>query len=228
MFKYKILKPLCVSFFIVGIAMLSYPTLSDKAISVKHKQIIKTYSDEVLSTPIITEEVLSLAEKYNDIVRMRGGYGFIPMQDELELYYSALSHNDNTIMGYISIPKLSISLPIYHSSSQAVLQAGIGHIESTSLPIGGSSNHSVLTGHSGMSSAKMFTKIDTLNLKDQFILNVQNEKLYYEIYNIVTVLPSEVELLKIQDGKDLCTLVTCTPYGSNTHRLLVQGKRIIL
>ncbi len=226
MLKRKILMPISAALFIAGATILIYPSVSNKATSIKHQQLIRSYEIEISATTEGTDSTTSLAEQYNDIVRTKGGYGFTPSEQELEIYNSALVYNADGMMGYISIPQLSISVPIYHTSTQEVLQAGIGHIESTSLPIGGASNHSVLTGHSGMSNAKMFTKIDRLKLGETFMLNILDKELYYEIYNIATVLPDETELLKIQDGEDICTLITCTPYGANTHRLLVQGKRI--
>ncbi len=220
--------PLLAAILLVGgTAMALYPTLSDQVVKVEHRQLIRSYEVEINSISDSFEDSL-VAEEYNDIVRSRGGYGFTPSQEEMQLYNSALNHKGDGMMGYISIPNLSISLPIYHSSTEAVLQMGIGHIESTALPIGGASNHSALTGHSGMSSAKMFSEIDKLQIGDLFILNISGKALYYEIYNIATVLPDETDLLAIQDGEDLCTLITCTPYGVNTHRLLVQGKRVDL
>ncbi len=226
MLKFKVLKLFCILFFIIGIILLIYPIVSNKVISEKHEQLIEDYDESVSSGDISEEYVYSNAQRFNDIVREKGGYGFTLSSEDEKLYYSALNHQNNGLMGHIKIPSIELVLPIYHGSSQEVLQIGIGHIESTSLPIGGSSNHSVLTGHSGMSSAKMFTEIDKLQLGEQFIINVLGEELYYEIYNIAIVQPSETELLAIKEGEDICTLVTCTPYGANTHRLLVQGKRV--
>ncbi len=222
----KSLRLVSMVFLAIGTTLLIYPVFSNKIVNEKHQQIIKSYNESI--EPMHTNDVenSSDAEKYNNLVRENGGYGFILTEDDTELYYSALNPQFNGVMGYISIAQLDLSLPIYHSTSQEVLQIGIGHIESSSLPIGGSSNHSILAGHSGMSSAKMFSEIDQLQVGDQFIIHVLGEKLYYEIYNITVVFPNETKLLKIQENEDICTLITCTPHGANTHRLLVQGRRI--
>ena len=132
---------------------------------------------------------------------------------------------DDGVMGFIKIPCIDVSLPIYHGTSEAVLEIGAGHLQGTSLPIGGESTHSVITGHTGLSSAKLFTDLTELEEGDMFFLNVMGEKLAYKIDQITKVLPEEISNLKIENGKDYCTLVTCTPYGVNTHRLLVRGER---
>ncbi len=222
----KYLFILSISLLIVGLTLLLLPTLSDRVVRIEHQQIIKSYEIEIQSIADSFNTLSADAQRYNDILRAAGGYGYIPSTEELELYNSALNARNDGMMGYISIPELEISLPIFHGSDESVLQSGIGHIESTALPIGGPSNHTALTGHSGLSTAKMFSEIDKLENEDIFILNISGQALYYQIYNISKVLPDETELLSIQDGKDLCTLITCTPYGVNTHRLLVQGERI--
>ncbi len=226
MVKRKLLSILAIPLVVAGAALVLYPTISDRVVGMEHRQIIRSYEVEIQSVSGSFDESLADAQRYNDIVRDAGGYGFIPTQEDLELYYDSLNLKGDGMMGYISIPKLSISLPIYHSSAEEVLQVGIGHIESTALPIGETSNHTALTGHSGLSSAKMFSEIDRMQVGDVFILNISGKALYYEVYNIATVLPDETDLLAIQGGKDLATLITCTPYGVNTHRLLVQGERI--
>ena len=129
-------------------------------------------------------------------------------------------------MGYINIPKINATLPIYHGTDETTLELGIGHLLGSSLPIGGSSTHSILTAHSGMASQKMFSDLPQLLVGDVFYLDILNDRLAYQVDQINTVLPHETELLGIEDGKDLCTLVTCTPFGVNTHRLLVRGHRI--
>ncbi len=226
MVRKKLLFTVSLLLLLLGAAVALYPTLSNRVVGMGHQQIIRSYEVEIQSMSDSFEQDSLDAERYNDIVRNAGGYGFVPTPEDLLLYNSALNPRGDGMMGYISIPLLSLSLPIYHSSNEDVLQAGIGHIESTALPIGGASNHSALTGHSGLSSAKMFSEIDRMQLGDIFILNISGKALYYEVYNIATVLPDETELLSIQGGSDLCTLITCTPYGVNTHRLLVQGKRV--
>ena len=128
-------------------------------------------------------------------------------------------------MGYIEIPNIDVSLPIYHGTEESVLQVAVGHVEWTSLPVGGESTHCVLSGHRGLPSARLFTNLDKLNVGDTFVLRVLDEVLTYEITQILIVEPSDTEALTVREGEDLCTLVTCTPYGINTHRLLVCGKR---
>ena len=129
-------------------------------------------------------------------------------------------------MGYIEIPKINCSLPIYHGTNEAILQVAVGHIEGTSLPVGGESTHCVLSGHRGLPSAKLFTNLDQMEVGDIFMLRVLDEVLTYEVDQILIVEPQETGALQIEEGKDYCTLVTCTPYGVNTHRLLVRGHRI--
>lgn len=129
-------------------------------------------------------------------------------------------------MGYIEIPKLQCTLPIYHGTDEGTLQRNIGHLSGSSVPVGGESTHSVLSGHRGLPSAKLFSDLDKLTEGDQFVLRVLNETLTYEVDQILIVLPDEMDSLRIEEGKDQCTLVTCTPYGVNSHRLLVRGHRI--
>ena len=150
------------------------------------------------------ESLLSAAENYNDQLNIAG----------------------NVIMGYVEIPKIQVNLPIYHGTDAEVLDRGVGHLLGSSLPVGGKNTHTILSGHSGMASQKMFTDLEQLTQGDVFYLNVLNETLAYQVTEINTVLPYETELLGIVPGEDLCTLVTCTPYGVNTHRLLVRGSRI--
>ncbi|MCM1544992.1 MAG: class C sortase [Ruminococcus sp.] len=141
-------------------------------------------------------------------------------------YESMLNVGGNGIMGYVEIPTIDVSLPIYHGTAESVLQIAVGHLEWTSLPVGGEGTHCVISGHRGLPSAKLFTNLDKLGNGDLFMLTVLNETLTYEVNQILIVKPDEVEELEIEKGKDYCTLVTCTPYGINTHRLLVRGHRI--
>ena len=142
-----------------------------------------------------------------------------------DMYRSLLNVTSDGIMAYIKIPKIDINLPIYHSVDSAVLQVAIGHLEGSSLPVGGEGVHTVLSGHRGLTSAKLFTHLDELEIGDAFSITVLGETLNYTIDNIDTVLPEEMDGLAIEEDKDYCTLVTCTPYGVNTHRLLVRGVR---
>ena len=146
--------------------------------------------------------------------------------EELEEYNQILNVDNNGMMGYIEIPKLQSTLPIYHGTDEGTLQRNIGHLSGSSVPVGGESTHSVLSGHRGLPSAKLFSDLDKLTEGDQFVLRVLNETLTYEVDQILIVLPDEMDSLRIEEGKDQCTLVTCTPYGVNSHRLLVRGHRI--
>jgi sortase A len=149
------------------------------------------------------------------------------LSDEMyQRYLHALTVGDSDVMGYINIPLLGVTLPIYHTTDEAVLQEAVGHLVGSSLPVGGSSTHTVLSGHRGLSSAKLFTNLNKMQLGDTFSLHVLGDVLTYEVDQIETVLPDEMDLLRIEPGADYCTLVTCTPFGVNSHRLLVRGHRI--
>ena len=141
-------------------------------------------------------------------------------------YEDLLDLNGDGMMGYIVIPKMNVELPIYHTVEERVLQSGVGHMESSSLPVGGPSTHAALSGHRGLPSAKLFTDLDQMEVGDQFYIKVLGETLAYEVHEVETVLPTETESLAIQAGEDLVTLITCTPYGINSHRLLVHAHRI--
>lgn len=147
-------------------------------------------------------------------------------EEERAEYESLLNVSGNGIIGYIEIPMIQCSLPIYHGTEESVLQIAVGHIEGSSLPTGGAGTHCVLSGHRGLPSAKLFTDLDQLAEGDTFILRILDETLTYEVDQIRTVEPYELDDLGIEEGKDYCTLVTCTPYGINTHRLLVRGRRV--
>lgn len=161
----------------------------------------------------------SHAAVYNDIFKRSEDSGDYPKE-----YMDNL--NINGIMGYIIIPSIGVQLPIYHGTSPDVLQKGIGHLQQSSLPVGGKDTHCVLAGHTGMNSAKMFNDLVKMKVGDSFCLTVAGHELVYEVDNIETILPKEIELLQKVPDKDYCTLVTCTPYGVNTHRLLVRGVRV--
>lgn len=147
------------------------------------------------------------------------------LDEDAKEYNSLLNMADGGVMGFIKIPCIDVSLPIYHGTSAEILELGAGHLQGTSLPIGGESTHSVITGHTGLSSAKLFTDLTELEEGDMFFLHVMGEKLAYKVDQISVILPEEMDKLTIENGKDYCTLVTCTPYGVNTHRLLVRGER---
>lgn len=164
------------------------------------------------------------AERYNESLKGTKSPLFDPTQ--VVGYNKILDPAGTGVMGYIDIDKIGVELPIYHGTDSTVLQVGIGHIEGSSLPVGGESTHCVLSGHRGLPSAKLFTDLDELKIGDTFTITVLDRVLIYQVDQIKVVLPEEVADLQIENGKDYCTLVTCTPYGINTHRMLVRGIRI--
>lgn len=172
-----------------------------------------------------TQAILDAASQYNARLAQTGMKWQMSAADEKE-YESLLNADGSGIMGYINIPKIDVELPIYHGTDDAVLQTSIGHLSGTSLPVGGPSTHCVLSGHRGLPSAKLFTDLDQMKEGDTFTLTILNETLTYQVDQIRIVEPTDLSDLQIVDGQDLCTLVTCTPYGINTHRLLVRGHRI--
>ena len=211
---------------LVGAALLLYPTASDYWNSFHQSQAIATYAEEVAGlTTVDYEKVWLSAVAYNERMSAAGN-PFILSEEQWEEYLKELNVSGSGIMGYIEIPKIECSLPIYHGTDESVLQIAIGHIEGTSLPVGGAGTHCALSGHRGLPSAKLFTHLDQLSEGDVFMLRVLNETLTYEVDQIHIVLPQEVDELAMVPGRDFCTLVTCTPYGINSHRLLVRGKRI--
>lgn len=210
---------------LAGIVLLLYPTVSNWW-NAKHQSIaIESYvskvekSDETEYTDILKE-----ARDYNESLVDKSLDRL--SEKELDKYNSMLKIEGSEIISVISIPKINLRLPIYHGTDEAVLQVAIGHIPGTSLPVGGKDTHSVISGHTGLTSAKLFTDIEKLLKGDTFTLNTLNETLIYEVDQIRVVLPQEVDDLNIEKGKDYVTLQTCTPYGVNTHRLLVRGSRI--
>lgn len=216
---------LCITF-ITGLSLLLYPTVSNYWNAQHQTQAVVDYTERI--------EKMDDSEKLNEIGRavdynstlVDNGRRFSPNKEEKEIYNSILSVDDNGMMGYITIPELRLKLAIYHGVDESVLQVGIGHIEGSSLPVGGEGTHCVLSGHRGLPSAKLFTDIDKLVVGDVFMLHVYDEVLTYEIDQILIVEPEDYSALAIEEGEDYCTLVTCTPYGINTHRLLIRGHRI--
>ncbi len=212
--------------FAAGLSLLLYPTISDYINSRHQSRAITDYASSVSELDDATsEQIWNSAQEYNtELNRLKTGLS-LP-ESKLEEYYSQLNIADDGIMGYIDIPSIQCTLPIYHGTEEAVLQVGVGHVEGSSLPVGGESSHSVISGHRGLPSSKLFSKLDRLKKGDRFTLHVLNRVLTYEVDQILTVLPDEINSLTICDGEDLCTLVTCTPYGINSHRLLVRGHRV--
>ena len=171
-------------------------------------------------------QLIELSKRGNIITEQNVNYALALSEEEKEAYDALLDISGTGVMGYIEIPTVNISLPVYHGTEDAVLQIAVGHLGWSSLPVGGESTHCVLSGHRGLPSAKLFTNLDKLVAGDKFIMRVLDEVLTYEVDQILIVEPTDVSTLMIEAGKDLCTLVTCTPYGINSHRLLVRGHRI--
>lgn len=216
---------------LVGVGIMLYPTFSDWYNSLHQSRAIAEYNKAVDENDSAENERLwEEAKNYNEQLAQKGIDLSLGQKDdsdpEKQEYLKTLDVSGTGIMGYINIPSVKIHLPIYHDTTESVLQIAVGHLAGTSLPVGGKSTHSVLTGHTGLPSAKLFTDIDRLKKGDTFEIIVLDHTLTYEVDDIRTVLPSEVSSLQIEQGKDLVTLVTCTPYGINTHRLLVTGHRI--
>ena len=211
---------------LAGLSLLLYPTVSDYWNSFHQTRAITTYVEKVAR--LDDEEYESIWEtawKYNQALSERGNH-FTLTDDQKEEYEQQLDVSGLGVMGYIEIPKISCSLPIYHGTEESVLQIAVGHLEWSSLPVGGEGSHCVLSGHRRLPRAKLFTDLDQLQKGDIFMLRVLEEVLTYEVDQIRIVEPHEINDLRVEPGEDYCTLVTCTPYGINTHRLLVRGKRV--
>lgn len=220
----------------VGLAILLYPTISNFLIEQNASRMIESYDDAVEA---LSEEerqaILDEAHAYNAALAARAGAGSAGEADSassaesaalLERYNEVLDLNGNGMMGYISIPSIEVTLPIYHGVEEQVLQEAVGHIEGTSLPVGGMATHAVLSGHRGLPSAKLFTDLDQMQEGELFFIRVLDETFAYQVDGIETVLPDETESLAIRAGEDKVTLVTCTPYGINSHRLLIHAHAV--
>jgi len=212
--------------FLAGLSLLLYPSFSDYWNSFHQSRAIASYAENVakLDDNAYTE-ILNQAIAYNTALFQRD-FNLMVSEPEQEKYRQVLDTTGTGIMGYIEIPSINCSLPIYHGTDESVLQIAVGHVVGTSLPVGGESTHCVLSGHRGLPSARLFTDIDKLVVGDEFLIQVLDETLTYEVDQILIVLPHEVDSLQIIEGEDLCTLVTCTPYGVNSHRLLIRGHRV--
>lgn len=224
--KKKKTNALLVVILILGVCIVLYPTVSNYYNSFHSSRAIANYAESVADMDNEAYERLwNEAVEYN---RSRAGLDnpFYMSESDLETYRSILDVSGTGVMGYINIPKIDVELPIYHTTEESVLQIAVGHLEGTSLPVGGESSHCVLSGHRGLPSAKLFTHLDRLEEGDVFYMQILDETLSYEVDQIRIVLPTEVDDLRIEEGQDLCTLVTCTPYGINSHRLLVRGHRV--
>ncbi len=212
--------------FIAGLSLLLYPTVSDYWNSFHQSRAIASYVDAVDNTDEQKlDEMRKAAQAYNEKLLSKQDRYEMSDQDKAE-YESLLDVSGTGVMGYVEIPSINVSLPIYHGTDNTILQIGVGHIEGTSLPVGGASTHCAVSGHRGLTSSKLFTDIDQMAEGDTFKLYVLGETLTYEVDQIRIVLPDELNDLKIEEGQDYCTLITCTPYGVNSHRLLIRGHRI--
>lgn len=215
-----------VAMFFVGLCVLLYPTVSDFWNEKRQSQAIVNYDDLVVDlTPEDYSEYFSEADSYNKKIRNMA-FPFLNYKSLAEEYYSTLDVNGDGMMGYITIEKIKVQLPIYHGTSDKVLNSAVGHVEGSSLPVGGKSTHAVLSAHRGLPSAKLFTNLDKLETGDIFTIRILDRTITYQVDQILIVLPHETQALNIVAGEDYCTLVTCTPYGINTHRMLVRGTRI--
>lgn len=227
--KKKVITICAAVLFLTALGLTLYPLISNyvnqkyaSEIQTAYQELIRQTDDSVL------QEAKQRAVAYNLAITpgTTDAYSEEALVSAAEDYDSQLDIAGNGIMGYVEIPKIQVNLPIYHGTDAEVLDRGVGHLLGSSLPVGGENTHTILSGHSGMASQKMFTDLEQLTQGDVFYLNVLNETLAYQVIQISTVLPYETDLLGIVPGADLCTLVTCTPYGVNTHRLLVRGSRI--
>ena len=224
--KRILLIALAIVLFLSAVVFAAYPAISNY-VNDKYQSKIRTeYEEEVRELDNsalvkIKEQAAAYNESLSPVQFDKAG-----IRDAEQGYHDLLDPSNSGIMGYVIIPKININLPIYHGTAESVLEEGVGHLIGSSLPVGGESCHSVLTGHSGVAEKKLFSDLDQLEVGDRFYLKVLGEYLAYEVTAINTVLPHETELLELVHGEDLCTLVTCTPFAVNTHRLLIRGSRV--
>lgn len=211
--------------FLVGLSVMLYPTVSDYVNQRHQSRALASYDETVneMSDADYTA-YFEAADAYNQRLAATPNSFFTP--EQVSGYDETLDVSGTGIMGYITIPRIGVELPVYHGTSDGVLQVAAGHLEGSSLPVGGAGTHAVISAHRGLPSAKLFTNLDQLEVGDTFTITVLDRTLTYEVDNISIVLPTETDSLKVSEGKDYITLMTCTPYGINTHRLLVRGRRI--
>ena len=226
-FKENFLTNSLIFILIIGLSLLLYPTVSDYWNSFHQSEAVAGYVQNVQDmSQDKKDKMLADAKAYNQTLAK----GVMPdlnlSNAEKSVYNKTLDVTGTGIMAYVEIPKINMTLPIYHGTDDAILQVAVGHIPGTSLPVGGKGTHAVISGHRGLPSAKLFTDIDRLVDGDTFMIQVLDETLTYEVDQILTVLPDDVSALAIDPNQDYVTLVTCTPYGVNSHRLLVRGHRI--
>lgn len=231
--KKILLRAVGVLLVIVSIALVCYPFISNYLMSLNHQSSIVVYDDEIKNTDSDKlEKLYNEAVEYNKsllgnvIITDPFDPNFEPQKDYE--YEKLINLNSDGIMATVDIPKINLSLPVYHGTSKQVLESGAGHLQNTSLPVGGESTHSIITGHTGLSSAKLFTDLNLLAENDIFYINVLGRKLAYKVCKVYVVEPDDTKTLKVYEGEDFVTLITCTPYGVNSHRLLVRGTRVEL
>ena len=211
--------------FLMGLSVMLYPTVSDYVNQKNQSRAVASYSEEVENlSDVDYQAYFDAADDYNRRLAETPDAFYRP--EEVSGYTDTLDVSGTGIMGYITISKIGVELPVYHGTSDGVLQVAAGHLEGSSLPVGGAGTHAVISAHRGLPSAKLFTNLDELEVGDTFTITVLDRVLTYEVDQISIVLPTETDLLQPVEGKDYVTLMTCTPYGINTHRLLVRGKRI--
>ena len=213
--------------FILSILLLLFPIMSARYSEKTSSRIISQYTEAVsLSEDTTIQDIYDSAVEYNYRLYNRKIDTTTPGGLEAAGYFSQLSVNGQDMMGYLHIPELNVTAPIYHGTGEASMSRGVGHMPQSSLPVGGLNTHTVLSAHSGMAGFPGFSDLELLNLGDIFYIDVLGKTLTYEVYDIQTVLPDNIDPIQIQDDEDLCTLITCVPFGINTHRLLVTGMRI--
>ena len=213
--------------FLAGLSLMLYPVVSNYLNTRVQSGVVSGYQQYVQETN--TEEhirMISHAKQYNQMLLERDN-SFTLTEDLQQRYNALLNLSGNGMMGYVEIPCIDVRWPIYHGTEENVLQQAVGHIEWTSLPVGGESSHCVISGHRGLPTADLLTHIDRMRLGDRFYIHVLGQELEYRVDQIEVVLPSDTSLLTIEEGKDYVTLLTCTPYGINSHRLLVRGSRVL-
>lgn len=217
---------------LIGVGILIYPSLSEYLSQIHGSRATASYDNSVREMEEARiQQLLEQAYEYNRQLASTN-VGKAPLSDDNgnpitpDSYDSLLNIDSTGMMAYINIPKLNTTIPIYHGTEESVLQVGIGHLQNTSLPVGGESTHAALSGHRGLPTASLFTDLDQMEIGDLFFIKILNQTLAYEVDQILTVLPSEMDALAIEQGKDYVTLITCTPYGINSHRLLVRGHRV--
>ena len=210
----------------LGIGLIAYPTFADYWNSFHQTRAVASYAEKVADMNAEDyEKILDSAREYNQRLARRG-IQWVLSDEQREEYIKQLDISGTGVMGYIKIPKIDVMLPVYHGTDEGVLQISIGHLEQSSLPVGGETSHCMMSGHRGLPSARLFTDLDKLKEGDTFTMTILNETLTYEVDHIWIVEPSDLSHLVLEDGKDYCTLITCTPYGINSHRLLVRAHRI--